>query len=86
MHYRDKSKYEQSEKFRAETFRFAGYAFCTPLGLNILTLLSKDSLIALEQPWLPGILVGSLVFAIAGFFIIVESYSIMLRSDRRVFQ
>ncbi len=48
-----KISYEHSEKFRAEVFKFAGYASCTPLSILLVTLITKPS--ALEVSiWLPS--------------------------------
>ncbi len=86
MIYQDKNKYEHSEKYRAEVFKFAGYALCTPFGLNILSLVSRNSGAHLERDLTALQITGSLILLTIGVLTLAEGYSIMLRLDRRVAQ
>ena len=65
-------KHHESDKFRAETFRFLGYVLSTPLGLSILYLLLNGKI---DYYW--GFTI-SILLLVLGLQFIFKSYDIML--------
>ena len=69
-------KYCQSDKFRADSIRFAGYVLCTPFCMIILDLLRSQNHFSIMC-----FAIASLLF-IAGLKCVFHSYDVMLEKDK----
>ncbi len=87
MNYQDKNKHEHSEKFRAETFRIAGYTAFTPFCAIVLKLtLQEDPLLMLKQAWFPLQASTSIALLLLGYILLTVGLSLMIKLDRRISQ
>ena len=67
--------HHESEKFRAETFRFLGYACCTPFGLSVLNLLMNGKLNCHSG------FILSFFLLLLGLDLVFKSYDIMINKE-----
>jgi|GEM_PF-3387631 len=77
---------EHSEKYRAETFRFVGYALCTPLCINISKLLTQDPISILNENHFLLRLLASAFIAALGYCLATVGLKTMIRLDWKVIE
>jgi hypothetical protein len=81
-----KGRYVQrnAEKYRAEAFKFTGFAFCTPFGMIVFNLLtSTHPALITTNIWFAIQLVGSILLLLAGIAILTWGLDVMIKLDAR---
>ncbi len=77
-------KYEHSEKYRAETFRFVGYALATPFCAITLQLLAQDPTTITNQPYFWMRLLISIALLMPAYGFATQGLGAMVKLDRRI--
>lgn len=75
-------RYKSSDKYRAETFRIVGLAFCTPLGMAISDLLRLKQLEFVLSIRSVTQFMGIVFLFIAGVAIMTCGLNIMVKFDK----